>query len=184
MRYLTAFLTFAIGVTAAGIVSSLFSYSVDAVPAIKTEVVRSPLADLDKQAPRYTPFAKSAALFGFYGWFVTDEFEGMPEVWAIQLSHHAKESNVCVRTLPVGKEAEDQVAFTATKVDLDGEYFGFKTENIGGVHYEFNGRFLYGGSAFEQEEKVLSGTLKKFRKGKLVAKFTTTFSYAEPYCTL
>jgi hypothetical protein len=39
-------------------------------------------------------------------------------------------------------------------------------------------------SNFEQEEKVLRGTLTKFKQGKVVATFKSIFSYAEPYCTL
>lgn len=187
MRFLTAVLTFAIGLIGAGFVKSLFDYSFDAVPEIKTSSIKAAPDWSDEQSPEYVPFSESAGQMGFYGWFVADEFEGMQEVWAIQLGYGgngSSEGEAVVRTVPIGKDLEDQVAFGSVTLIVHEDYLAFTTERIDRVHYKFEGRFLYGGSSFSQEEKVLQGTLTKFRNGKLVARFPSTFKYAEPYCTL
>jgi hypothetical protein len=189
LRVDPAILTFAIGITAADYVSGLFTFAVNDVPAITETSGTSQLAELVEAPPRFVPFFESFPRDeGYWGWFVVDNLDGMPEVWAIQLSRDWMDAEddqlswyVYIRTSDRNFDARTD--YVSARVVTEQDRLSFVTENIRGVHYEFDGRFMYGGSSFTNGEKVLRGSLQKLVNGKVAARFTSTFAYTEPYCT-
>jgi hypothetical protein len=72
--------------------------------------------------------------------------------------------------------------FISKTITAKRDRLSFSTNRIRGIDYTFEGKFLYSGSEFGQDEKVLKGTLKKRINGKVVATLRSDFGYAEPYC--
>ena len=126
---------------------------------------------------------------GYSGWFMTDDFTGMPEVWTILLDRSDEnlknEKHVwsaMILTLNPDYTSNDEDNFHTVQIKTEGNFLSFRTRKVRGIEYRFEGRFFKDGKDFEQNEDVLRGTLRKFVKGKEVAKFTADFGYAEPHC--
>lgn len=125
----------------------------------------------------------------FYGWFITDNFRGMKEVWAISLNRDDENSangnlnwRAGVRTWHADGTPNDDDNFQAVWIKNENNRFAFRTNKIRGVEYKFDGEFFKNGKEFSDDEKVLKGTLRKIIKGKEVAKLATDFAYQEPHC--
>jgi len=186
-RLFTAVLCFAIGCIA----SSLFAFLSDPqiiLPVQPLEIQAEAPPPVARPVPPLYLFDSAKNGDGFDGWFVVDEFRGMSEVWAVLLtSDYTDEADtrkwtaMMMTSLPDGSlnERDD---FSAKAITADGRRLSFTTKTSRGIHYTFEGEFIKPGRHFEQEEKVLRGTLTKYRKDKMVARFTSDFAYAEPHC--
>lgn len=187
-RLLIAALCFVVGSLAASAVARWAEpgvlVSVDAV-----EIERLPLPSSSTlEPPRYL-FDSLEADEGFAVWFVPRDNGQMKEIWAVALDTYA--DDCCTNTLrleagllnvlPNG-DLNDRDDFEATQLSYEGRRFTFTTNTIRGVRYEFDGEFTRPGRYFIPEETVLRGTMRKFRKGELIAAFTSDFAYREPVC--
>ena len=126
---------------------------------------------------------------GYSGWFMANDFKGMPEVWTILLDRDYKDSNndkliwsAMILTNKANGESNDDDNFQSVQIKTDGNHLSFRTNKIRGIEYRFDGEFFKTGKDFSDDEEVLKGTLQKLVKGKQVAKFTDEFSYLEPHC--
>ncbi len=126
---------------------------------------------------------------GYSGWFMTNKFKGMPEVWTIWLHRVDKDSNkdkliwsAMILTNKANGESNDDDNFHSVQIKTDSNHFSFRTNKIRGIEYRFDGEFFKSGKDFSNDEKVLKGTMEKIARGKTVAKFTAVFYYFEPHC--
>jgi hypothetical protein len=126
---------------------------------------------------------------GFDGWFITDNFKGMKEVWAISIDiERANEKaeklvwSSMIRTKTESDSLNEDDYFHSISITADKSRLSFKTNRIRGIEYKFEGEFSSKFYKFEEGEKVLKGTLQKFIKGKKVAEFTSDFKFYEPHC--
>lgn len=184
-RIFVAILTFGIGVSIANAWERALSFDVDDVPAQTTSLGTF---EIDESIPKFVPFFDSFAKDEyFYGWFTDYKFKGMDEVWAIQLylDDHDDQGvkwSAFVRTRnPDYSNSED--TFDSKILTAKDDRLTFTTTRVRGIDYTFEGKFLYGGSDFAQDQKVLKGTLRKRMNGKIVATVRSEFAYAEPRCT-
>jgi hypothetical protein len=125
----------------------------------------------------------------FSGWFITDNFKRMPEVWTILLSRDSKHPQTkkfqwtaMVLTNLKDGSSDDEAHFSSIWIKTENNKLSFKTKKYQNVEYKFVGEFLRNGKNFSEEEKVLKGTIQKFVKGKKIAEFTSDFAYFEPRC--
>lgn len=87
-----------------------------------------------------------------------------------------------LRRLPShGLQLVNGMNFHFKKLIVRQNNFSFTTENIGGFHYTFSGKFLRGGVFAEQdlsdEQPVLEGVLTKYKSGKKLVQAKLKFSY-------
>jgi hypothetical protein len=109
----------------------------------------------------------------------------MPEVWSILLDREATGKDRWTATVLTSKpdgSSNDKDIFESIELEADGSRLMFKTRKIRGIQYFFDGRFLKNGKDFIQDENIIAGTMRKVVKGKEIARFTSTFVYAEPHC--
>ena len=126
---------------------------------------------------------------GRSAWFMINDFKGMKEVWTIMLNRSNENSkdeklvwSAMVLTQNADGSANDEDNFQSVWIKTESNRLSFKTNKIRGIEYQFDGTFFKNGKKFSNDEKVLRGTMQKFVKGKLVAKFTADFAYNEPHC--
>lgn len=198
-RLLVALLTFAIGVFAFGLFSFKSSFNLGIKEVTLNEIPVStitPNLDIQPEKPQEIKTENDLPFFnsfkkdeGYSGWFIADDFKGMPEVWTILLDQDFVESNdknfiwqAMVLTKHKDNTPNDNADFSSIWIKTENNKLSFKTQKYRNVEYKFSGEFLRNGKNFEQEEKILKGTMQKFVKGKKVAEFTTNFAYYEPRC--
>lgn len=126
---------------------------------------------------------------GYSGWFIADDFTGMPEVWTILLRRDDENSkkgklvwSAMILTQNADGSPNDDDNFRSVSIKTKGSNLSFKTKKIHGIEYKFDGKFFKNGKSFSNEEKVLKGTLQKFVRGKKTAELTADFAYHEPVC--
>lgn len=121
--------------------------------------------------------------FGFHGWYSVDNFKGMNEVWTINLSKDSQDSDAqkLVWSAIVLTDNENNI-FDSVWIDTSNNKLSFKTKRNRKIEYQFDGTFFKGKKSGSSGEKVLRGTLRKFVKGKEVAKIKADFAYYEPHC--
>ncbi len=145
----------------------------------------SSLVNIEKSEPFFKSFEKDE---GYYGWFMVDEFKGMPEVWTIWLSDsddsNEKKPKWVARIMTSNKDGSSNNTddFLSTSIQTEDNKLSFSTAKISNIEYKFEGEFLKDGHDFETRQKILRGNLQKFVKGKKVAEIKTDFFYFEPYC--
>lgn len=199
-RILIALLTFAIGVFAFGLLNFKTSFNVtlkddtslSETPVSTITPVFENLLDVPQEIKpeNSLPFFKSFKFDESYdGWFIADNFKGMKEVWTILLSRDTENSkseklvwNAIILTTLKNGDSDDDADFSSVWIKSENANLSFKTKKYRNVEYKFSGTFFKNGNNFEQEEKVLKGTMQKFVKGKKVAEFTSEFAYFEPRC--
>ena len=169
---------------------------VEEVPNVQTKI--SVESEIDKPktknlVPFFDSFKKNEfdgnQYQGFSGWFSTDEFKEMEEVWTILLSRDNENSkdeklvwSAMILTNNADGSSNDNDDFHSVQIKTAGNHLSFRTNKIRGIEYRFDGEFFKKGKDFLPDEKVLNGTLHKIVKGKQVAKFTADFAYYEPVC--
>jgi hypothetical protein len=126
---------------------------------------------------------------GYSGWFIPDEFVGMNEIWTLVLSRDKTNSkkgemlwNAILLTQDKDHSAKDEDNFFSTSLKAEKNKLIFQTNKIRGIEYKFEGTFIRVGPDFEESEKVLKGTMRKFSKGRKIAEFRADFAYHEPKC--
>lgn len=127
---------------------------------------------------------------GYSGWFIPEDFKGMPEVWTILLDSDLEETpkgekmiwSAMVLTQHPDGSPNDDDSFESVQIKTVGNRLSFKTNKIRGIEYKFDGEFFVNGKSFDNDEKVLRGTMQKILKGKRITKFTADFAYHEPRC--
>lgn len=197
-KLLIAFLTFAVGVFAFYSLkneSQIWTQKTETTvvaPKFKTEIItyqNIPDKEIGELKPFFDSFGENEEYRNFGGWFIADDFKGMPEVWTILLDRGDEEStdgktvwSAMVLTQNADGEPNDDDIFQSVSIATEGNRLSFKTNKIRGIEYKFDGRFARNGVDFSQNEKVLKGTMQKIVKGKQVAKFTAGFAYHEPRC--
>ena len=196
-KLLVALLTFAIGVFAFGLLNFKTSFNLgvkevtlNEIPVSTTPVSKN-LLDIPQEIKpeNNLPFFKSFGKNGYGGWFIADDFKGMPEVWTILLMKDFADSKndkliwkAMILTQLKSGDPDDDADFSSLWIKTEINKLSFKTKKYRNVEYKFSGTFFKNGNNFEQEEKVLKGTMQKFVKGKKVAEFTADFAYFEPHC--
>lgn len=124
----------------------------------------------------------------YHGWFMPDDFKGMPEVWTISLYKDEDSEDgkpvwsAGVLTTNADGESNDDDNFQSVQIKTEGSHLSFRTNKIRGIEYKFNGDFTKNGTDFSEDENVLRGTMQKIVRGRQVAKFTAKFAYHEPHC--
>lgn len=188
-RLLAAIITFSLGVALVNLTTTLLSFRVDSVPAVSdVSLSMRRIADIDDAEPKYVAFFDSFGdSHGFGGWLIADKFKGMEEVWTVMLSGKRNDQDrfgwtAMVLTSNADGTSNDDDSFVSAKLTAEHDRLIFSTVTIRGIQYKFDGRFLYGGSTFSDDEVVLRGTMQKIKNGKVVAKFTSDFTYSEPRC--
>jgi hypothetical protein len=147
----------------------------------------------DSGSPFFESFGKTEYVNdeyqGYSGWFIPDEFVGMNEIWTLLLSRDNENSktgkmtwNATLLTQDKDHSPNDEDNFVSTTLKAEKNKLSFQTNRIRGVEYKFEGTFIRGGKDFEEDEKVLKSTLRKYIKGKKIAEFTADFAYHEPTC--
>lgn len=182
MKYfLVAPLTFFLGVIAVGAFRTIDRVEPTARVAIDTPAIAHQVPFAKRSTSRFFDSFRADEFFN--GWLIADEFPGMSEVWTILLDRDAEVgwTSMVLTEFPDGTPNDD-ADFSSVTANVDGDVLSFRTKTYRSVHYEFRGRFIVPGHDFEPDQKVLRGTLKKFRKGRLVAHFTADFRYFEPHC--
>ncbi len=126
---------------------------------------------------------------GFSGWFIADDFKGMKEVWTILLNRNDENSknekliwSAHILTNNPDGSPNDEADFHSISIKTEKDKLSFRTNKIRGIEYRFEGKFFKSGKNFDEDEKVLKGTMQKFVKGKKVAEFNDDFAYNEPRC--
>jgi hypothetical protein len=76
----------------------------------------------------------------------------------------------------------DQGFVEDASFDIRLPYAKFRTKKIKGFEYSFEGIFFKNNTGGEEGEKVLRGTLRKFKNGKKLAEVSGDFAYHEPQC--
>ncbi len=185
-RILVAVFTFGIGVAVANVWDQALSFDVNDVPPSQTSDLVS--VQIDESVPKFVPFFDSFGEDGYFnGWFTAYALKGMDEVWAIQLQSDLYDDQgvkwtAFVRTSNPGHtDSEDY--FGSKILTAKDDRLTFTTMRVRGIDYTFEGKFLYGGSDFAENQKVLKGTLRKRINGKIVTTVRSDFAYAEPRCT-
>jgi hypothetical protein len=200
MLWLIAFaITFAFGIFAFGLFNLKSSIILETqnLDLLETPVSKiTPIGEHQLEKPQEAtsesnlPFFKSfKADEGYSGWFIAEDFKGMPEVWTILLDQDFVESNnknfiwqAMVLTQHKDSTPNDDADFSSIWIKTENNKLSFKTRKYRNVEYQFSGTFFKNGKNFEQAEKVLKGTMQKFVKGRKVAEFTSEFAYYEPQC--
>jgi len=124
----------------------------------------------------------------FSGWYSLDDFGEMSEAPMIVLgrdygSHERSEEIVADGGILAssGKDGEPEF-FSASSVTINNNQAKFRTAKIKGIEYRFEGTFFKNKKMGEVGEKILRGTLKKYKKGKKIAEISGDFAYYEPHC--
>jgi hypothetical protein len=76
----------------------------------------------------------------------------------------------------------DQGFVESAWAEINSEKAKFRTKKINGFEYRFEGTFFKNKTSGKNGEKVLRGTLQKFKKGKKIAQTNGDFAYYEPQC--
>ncbi len=199
-KLLVAFLTFAIGIVTFNLVKTRETSTLATLTMENKAVVasQSSLGNIPSERIKYsTPFFDSFTsneydrdkYQGYGGWFMADEFKGMPEVWTILLYRDLENSkngkfvwSATILFRDTDYNAIDADDFHSVWIKTESNHLNFKTNKYHGTEYKFEGEFFKNGKDFSQEEKVLKGTMQKIVKGKVIAKFTADFAYYEPRC--
>lgn len=126
----------------------------------------------------------------FSGWYDMEKYDAkMGEVSMILIDRFADyetgDKNKLIDSGGVFTTFEDYgdqgfVEASWSKIDLP--RVTFKTKKIKGFDYRFEGIFFKNKVSGEEGEKVLRGTLKKYRNGKKLAEVSGDFAYYEPHC--
>lgn len=163
-----------------------------AVPKFRTEIITyQNVTDkkIGELKPFFDSFVENEEYQNFGGWFIADDFKGMPEVWTILLDRGDEEStdgkavwSAMVLTQNADGGPNDDDNFHSVSITAEGNRLSFRTNKIRGIEYKFDGRFTRNGTDFSRKEKVLKGTLRKIVKGKQAASLTADFGYYELHC--
>jgi hypothetical protein len=166
-------------------------------PKFQTEIISYENVPTKKPAdlkPFFDSFGKNGddendEYQNYGGWFIADDFKGMPEVWTLLLDRdtwNSKDGEPAWRAMILTQNADyspnDDDNFQSVSMTTEDNRLSFRTNKIRGIEYKFDGQFTRNGTDFSQDEKVLRGTLRKIVKGKQVAAFTADFGYHEPHC--
>jgi len=196
-RLLIAILTFGIGVFAfsllsfeKGSIGQEFTQVQKIVEVPKNHVVSLSTSQIPDAKPFFDSFDDDSSDYkGYSGWFIADNFKGMPEVWTILLSRDSESEkndrlvwSAIILTKNPDDTPNDDADFSSIWIKTENNKLSFKTKKYHNVEYRFEGEFFRKGKTFAEEEKVLKGNLQKFVKGKKVAEFTSDFAYFEPRC--
>ncbi len=126
-----------------------------------------------------------------FGWYQLDEDQKMPNLGMIALSKDIEQNfdnprkNKTVSFAGVFTEYEnfgDQGFVGSAWAEIDNKKAKFKTRKINGFEYRFEGTFFNNKTSGKKGEKVLRGTLQKFKQGKKIAQMSGDFGYYEPQC--
>jgi hypothetical protein len=76
-------------------------------------------------------------------------------------------------------QLKNQTRFKLNTASLSGKNFSFGTRTVGGIRYSFAGKFLRleKFSDTQPDGVVLSGTLRKYKNGRLVASKFVRYTY-------
>ncbi len=205
-KLLASILTFTIGITAFDLLKSkqvptpkIYASKQKAVEVsdIQTETIptkNAPTEKVKNLKPFFDSFGKEnfddgGSYQGYGGWFIADDFRGMPEVWTILLTRsdeNSKDGELVWSAMILTEDAEgnsnDEDNFQSIRIKTEKNRLSFITNKIRGIEYKFDGKFFKNGKDFYDDEKVLKGTLRKIIKGKERARFSAEFAYREPRC--
>jgi len=204
-KLLVALLTFVVGITAFNLlktkqVSTTTTFTSEQKAVVNSEFpIKSfpsknvPTKKIENLEPFFDSFSlnefENSEYQGYNGWFIADDFKGMPEVWTILLNRNDENSkdekltwSAMILTQYPDYSSNDDDNFQSVWIKTEGNHLSFKTNKIRGIEYKFDGKFFKNGNNFSNNEKVLKGTLQKIVKGKQVAKITADFAYYEPHC--
>ena len=203
-KILISLITFALGLTVyyftipkqtAEIQEFTAVHKIEEMPDIQTEISIKKEPEKENLKPFFDSFDGSKAYDeemnyqGFSGWFISDDFKGMKEVWTILLDRddeNSKSENLVwsahILTTNPDFSPNDDDHFHSVSIKTDKDKLSFRTNKIRGIEYRFEGEFFKSGKNFDEDEKVLKGTMQKFVKGEKVAEFADDFAYNEPRC--
>ena len=180
IRVLTFLLTFAVGADV-----SLFFVQDKVEPVIVSEEIvyfDFPVTDSDTETT--DPSEQD-----FSGWYKLEESLGMPDVNLILISRETDSETGKLNKLFSGggvftyyEDEGDQGFVETASFDIGLPSVSFRTKKIHGFDYRFKGVFYKNKTMGKEGEKLLRGTLEKFRNGKRVAVTSGDFAYYEPQC--
>ena len=187
-RYLWGFgvllTTFAIGCLSSNQLSvAVSNSSLDDVPAISDSA-----ADLEFE-PASVPLDDSRES-GFDGWYVLEDANGLrrSELFQLGVAFEDNDSESPAKVTGYAgvfspfDEIGDSGYIESSWAEVETRKAKFKTKVINGFVYSFNGTFFNNKTTGDDGEKLLRGTFKTLKKGKLVKEATGDFSYYEPQC--
>lgn len=153
-------------------------------PAKRNEVAIAadpPVAATSELAPVYSePVSEDLPI---YGWYALDEFKAMREVTMVYIYDPGTiEEEAGGGVFTTFEKYGDQGFFGTSWIKIRDSRVTFKTEEINGISYEFDGTFPQGRTVHWEGEKPLYGTLQKFVQGKMVAETSGNFEYFETHC--
>ncbi len=206
-RIIAALLTFTIGILGFDLLETKEPYVLKISPSEQV-LIKSPTYQteiysyenftpekVENSKPFFESFGESkydeeSGYQGYGGWFIADDFKGMPEVWTILLARDSDEKSkdekmvwtAMILTVDAEGNPNDDDDFHSVQIKTVGNRLSFKTNKIRGIEYKFDGEFFVNGKDFPEEKNVLRGTMQKIVKGKQIAKFTADFAYHEPQC--
>lgn len=155
------------------------------IPAVSDDQIapnQVPISELD--VPSETFSDKH-----FNGWYGLDRFTGMGEVILISVSREVDdetgkniESDTNAAIFTTFENDGNEGVYGSAWSEIDSRHVKFRTEKRRALSYKFEGTFFKNKTIGDQDEKLLRGTLIKFRNGKKVAGVTDEFAYFVPHC--
>lgn len=116
-----------------------------------------------------------------YAWYSLDYNKAIPEFQMISFSRDSPSEITCGIYTSVSDDPDKSFA-KCVQVKFENNKLEFKTKNLKGSIYQFEGTFFTDKLIGEENRKVMRGTLRKFVKGKKVAEIKADFAYSTPYC--